>query len=389
MLSRLKNQLIANPVEFERTIRYLRATSEIAVDLEFDNNRYTYGLNLCLVQIADKEQCFLIDPFGIPNLRPLWDILEDPRITKIFHCANSDILLLKTLDCHPRHLLDTEIAVKILNYNKTSLAHALSVNLGIDLDKSLQVSNWNTRPLTREQLEYAAMDVIYLHDLKDRLLAEVEKIGRRHWLEEECRFLELIENRDNPDPHLKLRETNRLTYYQQYLLKVLFGYRDELGRRFNKPSAYIIPNDVLVALAVKPVNTLDEWCDLKGVFRQIKDRAYFQQFGQLVHEARTQADALNIPHHQPPYSRRPAGNLSEEEIERRKGAGSALRKALIERYGENTASLVLGQSIVNEYYQGANLLVRRLYAMEIILQLAEELRIDPAVLHLESTVPVD
>jgi len=389
MISRLKNQLIANPVEFDRAIRYLRTTSEIAVDLEFDNNRYTYGLNLCLVQIADKEQCFLIDPFGIPNLRPLWDILEDPRITKIFHCANSDILLLKTLDCHPRHLLDTEIAVKILNYNKTSLAHALSVNLGIDLDKSLQVSNWNTRPLTREQLEYAAMDVIYLHDLKDRLLAEVENLGRRQWLEEECRFLEMIENRDNPDPHLKLRETNRLTYYQQYLLKTLFGYRDELGRRFNKPSAYIIPNDVLVTLAVKPVNTLDEWCDLKGVFRQIRDRAHFLQFGQLVQEARKQADEMKIPHYPPPYSRRPVSNLSEEEIERRKQAGSALRKALIERYGENTASLVLGQSIVNEYYQGANLLVRRLYAMEIILQLAEELRIDPAVLHLESTVPVD
>lgn len=385
----MKNQLIANPVEFERAIRYLRTTREIAVDLEFDNNRYTYGLNLCLVQIADQEQCFLIDPFGIPNLRPLWDILEDPRITKIFHCANSDILLLKTLDCHPRHLLDTEIAVKILNYNKTSLAHALSVNLGIDLDKSLQVSNWNTRPLTREQLEYAAMDVIYLHDLKDRLLAEVAQVGRRHWLEEECRFLELIENRDNPDPHLKLRETNRLTYYQQYLLKALFGYRDELGRRFNKPSAYIIPNDVLVALAVKPVNTLDEWGDLKGLFRQIKDRAHFQQFGLLVQQARKQADELHIPHHPPPYSRRPVSNLSEEEIERRKQAGSALRKALIERYGENTASLVLGQSIVNEYYQGANLLVRRLYAMEIILQLAEELQIDPVVLRLESTVPVD
>jgi ribonuclease D len=214
-------------------------------------------------------------------------------------------------------------------------------------------------------------------------------MGRRHWLEEECRFLELIENRDNPDPHLKLRETNRLTYYQQYILKALFGYRDEIGRRFNKPSAYIIPNDILVTLAVKPVNTLDEWCDLKGLFRQIKDRVYFQQFVQRVHEARKQADEQNIPHHPPPYSRRPVSNLSEEEIERRKQAGSALRKALIERYGENTASLVLGQSIVNDYYQGANLLVRRLYAMEIILQLADELRIDPAVLRLESTVPVD
>jgi ribonuclease D len=199
----------------------------------------------------------------------------------------------------------------------------------------------------------------------------------------------MIENRDNPDPHLKLRETNRLTYYQQYILKALFAYRDELGRRFNKPSAYIIPNDVLVALAVKPVNSIDEWYDLKGLFRQIKDRSYYQQFVNLVQETRKQADELNIPHRQPPYSRRPVSNLPEAEIDRRKQAGAALRMALIERYGDNTASLVLGQTVVNEYYQGANLLVRRLYAMEIILQLADELGIDPLMLHLESTVPVE
>jgi ribonuclease D len=384
----LKTHLIANTNDFLKAIRYLKTIREMAVDLEFDNNRYTYGLNLCLVQIADQEQCFIIDPFGIPDLRPLWDLLEDPQITKLFHCANSDILLLKTLYCYPRNILDTEVAVKILNYNRTSLAYALSVNLGIELDKTLQVSNWNTRPLTREQLEYAAADVIYLHALKERLLVEVAKVGRIHWLEEECRFLELIENRENLDPHLRLRETNRLTYHQQYVLKALFAFRDDLARRFNKPSAFIIPNDVLVTLAVKPVNSLDEWRDQKGLFRQLKEGTYFQQFRHLVQEARRQADEQNIPHRLPPPYRRPVSNLSEAEVERRKQIGSTLRKALLERYGENAASLVLGQTVVNDFYQGANLLVRRVYAMEIILGLAEELKIDPAFLHLESTVPV-
>ncbi|MES2734036.1 MAG: ribonuclease D [Bacteroidota bacterium] len=385
----MKTLLVASPADFDRAIQYLKGSQEIAIDLEFDNNRYTYGLNLCLIQIADRSHCFIIDPVAIRQLRPLWDILENPQITKIFHCANSDILLLKMLGCQPRNILDTEVAVKILNYQKTSLAQALLVNLGLDLDKSLQVSNWNTRPLTPEQLLYAAADVIYLHDLKDRLLVELQQLQRLHWLEEECRLLELIENRDNPDPHMKLRETNRLTAYQQFVLKALFSFRDELGRQFNKPSAFIIPNDTLVALAVKPVTNLDEWSSLKGFFRQIKDRHYFQRFQKTIQDARQLADEQNIPHRLPPSFRRPQSSLSEAEVERRRQIGTTLRKALLERYGEITASLVLGQTAINEFCQGGSLFIRKNYALEIVRQLAEELNIDLATLPLESSVPAD
>jgi ribonuclease D len=385
----LKTLLVATPADFNRAILYLQESQEIAIDLEFDNNRYTYGLNLCLIQIADRSQCFIIDPVAIRNLRPLWDIVENPQITKIFHCANSDILLLKTLGCQPRNIMDTEVAVKILNYQKSSLAQALLINLGLDLDKSLQVSNWNTRPLTPEQLLYAAADVIYLHELKDRLLVELKQLKRIHWLEEECRLLEMIENRDNPEPHLKLRETNRLTSYQQFVLKALFAFRDELGRHFNKPSAFIIPNDTLVTLAIKPITNLDEWSNSKGFFRAIKDRYHFQRFQQTVQDARLLADAQNIPHRLPPSFRRPPSTLTEVEIERRRQIGTSLRKALLERYGEITASLVLGQTAINDFCQGGSLFIRKNYALEIVRQLAEELHIDLATLPLESSVPAD
>lgn len=365
----------------------MRANHEIALDLEFDNNRYTYGLNLCLVQVCDRADCFLIDPFAVSNLRPLWDLLEDAAITKIFHCANSDILLLKTLGCAPRNILDTEVAVKILNYQKTSLAHSITVNLGVELDKSLQVSNWNTRPLTPQQLEYAAADVTYLHELKDTLLEELRRLNREHWLEEEGRQLELIEYRENTESHLKLKEANRLTSYHQFILKELFHFRDQLGRRFNKPPAFIIPNDVLVSIALKPVVSPEEWCSLRGLHRQIKDVKHFKLFKETLENAQRLAEEQQIPHRYPTPYRRPPLSIPDAEVERRKRIADNLRQTLIQRYGENTAPLLLGQNAVSEFCQGNNLIIRKQYALEIILELAAELHIDPALLHLESAIP--
>ena len=394
----MKSHLVAHPADFDRAVRQLSESPEIALDLEFDNNRYTYGLNLCLIQVAARPPsnhgtteatapvCFIIDPFAVSDLRPLWSILENPAITKILHCAAGDITLLKTLGCQPRNLLDTELAVKILDYPKTSLAHVLAVNLGITLDKSLQVSNWNTRPLTSEQLRYAAADVAYLHELKDQLVAELHRLGRAHWLEEECRLLELVENRENSEPHLKLRETNRLTYYQQYVLKALYDFRDGLGRTFNKPAAFVIPNEVLVELAIRPAANPNEWNNLKGLLRTIKDREYFQQFKEIVQQAQQRANEQNIPHRPPPPYRRPVASIPEAEVEKRKQAGAALRQAVLESFGENAALLVLSQSSVQEFYQGGGLVFRKRYAFEIIRQLAAEMGLDSSQLHLEGPV---
>ncbi|MBC7920599.1 MAG: ribonuclease D [Ferruginibacter sp.] len=397
----MKSYLVAHPADFDRAVRQLSESPEIALDLEFDNNRYTYGLNLCLVQVATRPPsnpngtgeatapvCFIIDPFAVADLQPLWNILENPTITKILHCAAGDITLLKTLGCQPRNLLDTELAVKILNYPKTSLAHVLAVNLGLDLDKSLQVSNWNTRPLTADQLRYAAADVAYLHDLKDQLLAELRRLGREHWLEEECRLLELVESRENPEPHLKLRDTNRLTYYQQFILRALYDFRDGLGRTFNKPSAFVIPNEVLVELAIRPAANPNEWSNLKGLLRMVKDREYFRQFKETVQQAQQRADEQNIPHRPPPPYRRPVASISEAEVEKRKRVGAVLRQAVVERFGDNAASLVLSQSSVQEFYQGGGLVLRKQYAFEVVRQLAGELGLDLSQLHLEGPVGV-
>ena len=82
---------------FNAAIKHLLSADSVAFDLEFDSSRYSYGFTLCLVQICTKERCFVIDPFKIKDLKPLFAILEDPSILKIAHSGDQDLRLLHSL----------------------------------------------------------------------------------------------------------------------------------------------------------------------------------------------------------------------------------------------------------------------------------------------------
>lgn len=366
---------IADDAAFLKAIDQLRQQPALALDLEFDDNRYTYGLTLCLVQIADEHTCFLIDPFGVKNLQPLWELIADPAVVKIIHSASNDILLLKKLGCQPRNILDTELAAKMLDYSRTSFANMMAVVLNIEIDKAYQVSNWNTRPLIAQQLLYAANDVVYLHPLKETLMAHIHQLDRLAWLEEECRLLEAIEQKDQTDRYLKLRGADRLTCYELFILKHLFHFREKLARHFNKPSASVIPNEVLVNLALAPVQQFSEWQNLKGIMGRIKDHQTFKELRHVVQQAQQQAQAENIPHTRPARPKRPDYLVTREEAERRKARLQPLRNRLVELYGENVATIILPMGVVNEYAEGKPLEVRKQYARTIVEALLAELQI--------------
>lgn len=363
---------ISDDAGFAAAITQLQRAESLAFDLEFDDNRYTYGLTLCLIQVADAKTCFLIDPFGITSLRPLWQIVEDPAVIKVFHSASNDILLLKKLGCQPRNILDTEIAAKVLNHGRTSFANMMLVIFGIEIDKSYQVSNWNTRPLVEEQLEYAAADVVYLHPLKDRLLAEIINLNRQDWLQEECYLLEQIEQKDQTERYTKLRGADRLTCFELFILKQLYDFRDSLAIKFNKPAASVVPNEVLVNLVLQPVTEFRDWQNTKGLMGRIKDNNHFKQFLHTYRQARQHAEELNITHERPVRPRRPDYLVTREESERRKTFIMPLRLKIIEEYGENAANLIFPQGLVNEYSEGKPLEIRKNYANQIMAPLIQD-----------------
>ena len=368
-------KLIESDEALQRAVAELQQSNVLALDLEFDQNRFTYGFNLCLIQITDGcGTCYIIDPFPIQNIQPLFHLLEEPGITKIIHHSNNDIMLLSKLGCQIKGVLDTDVAAKLLNYERSSLATVLKENFAIEIDKSQQSSNWNTRPLTRDQLRYAAIDVIYLHRVKDLLVAELEEKGRLPWLEEEDHLLEQITFSEAENPHLKLKDAFRLNYYQQFILKKLYKFRDEMAKSFNKPAAYVIGNEALVELAKDSSIDVHEWLNhTKGIHGGLKKPRSEKLLKDAIAEAKQEAEAQNISQDYPDNRwQRP---LRTPETEQRKDALTLVQKRIMEKYGEFTSRLIINQNLIMDYSQTGQLRCSKKYAAEVISDTAKELDI--------------
>lgn len=233
----------------------LEMASVIAFDLEFDRDRNTYGFDLCLVQVATPEHCFIIDPLYIEDLSLLFRIFTNPAIQKLVHCPGEDLRLLHSLGCYPQNMGDTEVIAKLLNYEQTSLAKLLDIKCNIQLNKKMQQSNWHQRPLREEQLYYAAEDVIYLHQLFNLLREEAAEQGIEKMVEEEFDWLQTVRYTLEPKTNfLKPGDIKNLSPKHQYILNEIYLVRDEIARRKNKPAFMIMPDELVRFLAESPHN---------------------------------------------------------------------------------------------------------------------------------------
>ena len=171
----------------------LKNATTIAIDGEFS------GLNpltdkLHLLQLCDGSDVVHFVKFnGKYNAPHLKSLLENEKIKKIFHFGRADLGFLKQhLSINVKNIFDTKIASKICrkftsNHGLKDLSKDL---IGVKLDKEMQTSDWGKEEYTKEQIQYAANDVIYLHKIKE----ELEKILKRenkNEIAEECfKFLE-------------------------------------------------------------------------------------------------------------------------------------------------------------------------------------------------------
>jgi len=171
----------------------IRFKGSIAIDTE------TMGLNinndrLCLIQISDGNGNsyivqFLKNCYDAPNLKK---ILDDEKILKIFHYARFDIAIIKKslgIMCKPIYC--TKIASKLARTftDRHGLKDLCKDLLKIDLNKQSQTSDWGNENLTENQLEYAANDVLYLHEIKNKLDKIIDREGKQHLAEACFKFL--------------------------------------------------------------------------------------------------------------------------------------------------------------------------------------------------------
>lgn len=224
----------------------------IAIDTEFMRER-TYYPELCLIQIGTEKGHALIDPLaGGISLEPLIPMLTSEKSTKIFHSGDQDLeLFVQCLGTMPRPVFDTQIAGQALGFGDSiAYNNLVKTMLDVNLDKSMQYTHWNKRPLTEAQLEYALGDVTHLLELTPMLMKQLADRGRERWitdahtaLTDEARFTPNIERLVKRIRH-NLRKPIQLA-----ALHALVQWRESEAQRANKPRGFIMKDEVLAEIA--------------------------------------------------------------------------------------------------------------------------------------------
>ncbi len=246
-----------------------RAEGIVGIDTE-SNSFFAYRDRLCLLQASTHDQDWIVDPIALgEDLQLINPLLEDPGIVKIFHSAEYDLMLLKQdLGVEMRGLFDTQVAMTLLSYERTGLAHLLETEYGIKVSKKEQRSNWGLRPLSAQQLRYARTDTHFLVDLRQRLLSELESHNMLSAATGEFGRLEteILQPREpDLDGWKRMKKARGLDGAAKARLRELFRWREQTADQQDRPVFRVMANETLIELAAEPPHDLRDLSARKGV----------------------------------------------------------------------------------------------------------------------------
>ncbi|MCZ7860505.1 ribonuclease D [Agrobacterium sp. 22-209-1] len=224
----------------------------ITIDTEFLRET-TFWPELCLVQMASPTLEVLVDPLakGI-DLTPLFELMANPNVVKVFHAARQDIEIIYHLGgLIPHPIFDTQVAAMVCGFGDSISYDQLVQRIkNVQIDKSSRFTDWSRRPLTEKQLDYALADVTHLRDVYLALKAQLEREGRSLWLTEE---MDILESRDTYDMHPDdawLRLKSRLRKPTELaILKFIAAWREREARSRNVPRSRVLKDDAIFEIA--------------------------------------------------------------------------------------------------------------------------------------------
>ncbi|HVT36993.1 MAG TPA: ribonuclease D [Nevskiaceae bacterium] len=259
-------QLIDQPEALAEQARAWATRPFLAVDTEFVRVDTYYPI-LCLVQVDDGERSCCIDMLKIGDAAPLFEVLAQPRILKVFHAAGQDLeILVQLTGACPAPMFDTQIAATLLGMgDQLGYAGLIQRMLGIEVDKSLSRTDWKRRPLTAPELAYAAADVRHLAEIYPSLHEQLAACGRLAWLAEDCaRQSEPGQYRNDPrDAWRRLKGLARLGAQEQVVAAALAQWRENEAQARDWPRKWIVEDDAIYRVAQRLPASLAELEELR------------------------------------------------------------------------------------------------------------------------------
>jgi len=267
---------IRDPESLETRVSSWPRGATIALDTEFVRER-TYYPKLCLIQVAVAGDVALIDTLAIADGGALAAPLADPGRPKLLHAARQDIEALLPLTGSPlAPVFDTQQAAALLGFPaQVGYADLVRQVLGIELAKGHARTDWSRRPLSSEQLAYAADDVRYLPALADALEERLEAAGRRAWLDEESTTLrELSLYRVEPaEAWRRLKGLERLDAAAFAVARALASWRERRAMDRDLPRGWVLPDAAIHEIAEARPQTREALSRLAAVPRGAALRA--------------------------------------------------------------------------------------------------------------------
>jgi ribonuclease D len=250
----------------------------LGIDTEFVPEG-RYRPLLCLVQVVVEDEITLLDPLtgGGFDPAPLARVLADPDVEIVLHAGRQDVAIMRReWQTDVTNVFDTQVAAGFAGFSaQAGYLSLLQDALGIRLQKSASFTRWDARPLTEEQLRYAAEDVEHLFALTDDLKRRLNETGRLEWAREECQAVaDVSDIRDPEEVWRRLPRSNGLSAADRAILQELAAWREHTAEREDKPVGTVLKDPVLVELAKRKPADQKAMTQLRGVHPdQVRRRA--------------------------------------------------------------------------------------------------------------------
>jgi ribonuclease D len=271
--------------------RLAAGTGPVAIDAERASG-YRYSSRAYLIQLRrEGSGTFLVDPIAFESLAPLQQVLDGTEW--ILHAATQDLPCLTEVGLRPSALFDTELAGRLLGYPRVGLATLVETLLGSRLAKEHSAVDWSTRPLPTPWLEYAALDVEVLIELRALLAAELEEAGKAEWARQEFEYLRGFEQPVRLEAWRRTSGVHRVRGRRALAaVRELWTTRDEIAERRDVTPGRILPDAAIIVAATALPTDRDALLATKGFHGRGADRYASRWVAALRRSAEMSEDQL-------------------------------------------------------------------------------------------------
>ncbi|MCA8909101.1 MAG: ribonuclease D [Rhodospirillaceae bacterium] len=283
--------------------QHLERQDYITVDTEFLRDA-TFWPRLCLVQLGADDGAWAIDPLaGDMDLAPLWALLVEAPLPKVFHAARQDVeIIVRATGRVPEPLFDTQIAAMVCGFgDQVGYERLVSELAKKRLDKSSRFTDWSRRPLTEKQIRYALDDVIYLRPVYEALRDQLAANNRSGWMQEELSTLtDPATYLAEPEDAWRRIRTRSTDPRFLAVLREVATWRETEARGRDVPRTRLLRDEAMLEIAAQAPKTLEALDRLRGVPKGLAGG----RVGKAVVDAVNRALALD-PGERPKVESRP------------------------------------------------------------------------------------